>query len=266
MKIASLGFRTDVMLLELGGSVVTDHGAHLVVRTPENPGFHWGNFLLFDAPPRPGDPARWSALFAAEFPEAKHRAFGVDGVDGAAGDSPGCEPLGLAIEVDTVLTADRLLPSAVAPSAVTPAAEIRALSGDDDWRQALDLGFACYGPPSDDDSRAFAERRVAGHRRLCEAGHGNWIGAFVDGRLRAGAGLFAVGSDLARFQNVETHPDFRRRGLASAVLRHAAQHALPEPGSRTLVIVADPDDSAIRLYRALGFVDAERQAHLYRAG
>ncbi|WP_037603488.1 GNAT family N-acetyltransferase [Streptacidiphilus rugosus] len=261
MTIESLGFRTDVSLLELAGSVVTDHGTHLVVRTPANPGFYWGNFLLLGAPPRPGDAARWSALFAAEFPDARHRAFGVDGVSGDAGDSAERAALGVTAEITTVLTARGLLPSTAGPHA-----DIRALSGDDDWRQALELDYACYGLPSDDNGRRFAERRVAGYRGLCEAGHGSWIGAFVDGRLRAGAGLFATGPELARFQNVETHPDFRRRGLAAAVLRHAARHALPAAADRTLVIVADPDDDAIRLYRALGFADAERQVQLQRAG
>ncbi|MFJ3667309.1 GNAT family N-acetyltransferase [Streptomyces sp. NPDC090106] len=260
MEITSLGFRTDVSLLELGGSVVTDRGSHLVVRTPANPGFHWGNFLVFDTPPRPRDAARWSALFAAEFPETKHRAFGVDGTDGALGDIAEREKLGVTAAVNTVLTADRL-----ALSTEPPQADIRALSSDDDWLQALELSFACHGLPSDDNGRRFAERRVAGYRSLCEAGHGNWIGAFVEGRLRAGAGLFAAGPELARFQNVETHPDFRRRGLASAVIHHAAQHAVPDPGVRTLVIVADPDDHAIRLYRALGFADTERQVQLDRA-
>jgi ribosomal protein S18 acetylase RimI-like enzyme len=185
----------------------------------------------------------------------------VDGVGGLLGDIAEREALGVTAEVNTVLTAGRLVPSVAAPQA-----DIRVLSSDDDWRQALELDFACYGLPSDDDSRRFAERRVAGYRSLCEAGHGCWIGAFVEGRLRAGAGLFAVGSGLARFQNVETHPDFRRRGLASAVIHHAAQHALLDPGVRTLVIVADPDDHAIRLYRALGFVDTERQVQLHTAG
>jgi len=81
------------------------------------------------------------------------------------------------------------------------------------------------------------------------------------GRMRSGAGLFRDGG-LARFQSVETHPDFRRQGLASAVLGHVARR---EPGARTLVTVADPDDQAIQLSRALGFAEAEYQIQLYRA-
>lgn len=264
MQIESLGFRTDVMVLRMGGSVVADRGTHLVVRTPANPGFHWGNFLLVPAAPQPGDAARWSALFAAEFPDAAHRAYGVDGTDGVAGlagDTAEHRALGVTPDVSTVLTAERLIPAAAAPQA-----DVRALTSDDDWRQALDLEYACFGQPADDAARRYAERRVASYRALCEAGHGRWVGAFVDGRLRAGAGLFADGTGPARYQQVATHPDFRRRGLASAVLRHAAALALRDPGTRTLVIVADPEDEAVRLYRALGFAEVERQVQLGGSG
>ncbi|PYC66068.1 GNAT family N-acetyltransferase [Streptomyces tateyamensis] len=261
MEITSLGFRTDVALLAASGSEITDHGTHLVVRTPSNPGFHWGNFLLLPAPPGPGDAARWAALFAMEFPDTKHLAFGVDGVDGRAGLPAEHAALGLTAEVSTVLTAAQLRPPSTAPGA-----EVRALTGDDDWQQALTLEFACHGLPANERARRFAERRVAGFRAQCEAGNGSWVGAFVAGRLRAGAGLFTAGPTLARFQNVATHPDFRRRGLASAVLRHAARHALPDgPTTRTLVIVADPDYHAVRLYRSLGFMDTEHQVQLHRA-
>ena len=45
--LVSLGFRTDLMLLELQGSEVEAHDDYLVVRSPHNPDFWWGNFLLF---------------------------------------------------------------------------------------------------------------------------------------------------------------------------------------------------------------------------
>ncbi|UAC01756.1 GNAT family N-acetyltransferase [Dactylosporangium vinaceum] len=82
--------------------------------------------------------------------------------------------------------------------------------------------------------------------------------------MRAGAGIFTDGHGLARFQSVETHPGFRRRGLDSAVIRHAGERALQRPGMHTLVIVAEPDNDGIRLYRALGFAETERQVQVYR--
>ena len=54
MDIRSLGFRTDLRLLEMTGSVIEDRGTHLVVRTPDNPTYFWGNFLLLRQLPFPG--------------------------------------------------------------------------------------------------------------------------------------------------------------------------------------------------------------------
>jgi hypothetical protein len=57
VDVASLGFQTDLMIRRLAGSVIVDRREYLVVRTPANPGFWWGNFLLFPAPSRPGEVA-----------------------------------------------------------------------------------------------------------------------------------------------------------------------------------------------------------------
>src|SRR3954452_20087955 len=87
MDIASLAVRTDLAMLEHSGSLVEDHGTHLVVRTPDNPTYWWGNFLLLPAPPADTDRAReWLATFESEFPGTRHRTFGIDGSDGDAGD------------------------------------------------------------------------------------------------------------------------------------------------------------------------------------
>lgn len=261
-NVISLGFRTDLMLRRMAGSTIDDHAAHLVVRTPTNPGFWWGNFILLDAAPKPDDLPRWLAVFAEEFPGAEHVALGVDGTGGDTGDSAALTDLGLTAEVNTALTAQRLLPASAGPAAGTG---IRPLVSDDDWAQATDLRLVCYYDAPTADERRFTELQVADERRLCDTGHGTWFGAFVEGRMRAGAGMFTDGTGPARFQSVETHPGFRRRGLASAVIRHAGQWALRQPGASTLVIVADPDDHAIQLYRTLGFAGTEHQVQLYRA-
>ena len=109
-------------------------------------------------------------------------------------------------------------------------------------------------PPSE-----FVLLRATAERHRCEAGHGAWWGAFEAGVLLSACGIFTAGPGLARYQDVETHPDGRRRGLASAVVAAAARHAREELDAPTLVIVADPDDHAYRLYEALGFVRTETQ-------
>jgi ribosomal protein S18 acetylase RimI-like enzyme len=81
--------------------------------------------------------------------------------------------------------------------------------------------------------------------------------------LLSSLGIVADGSGLARFQSVETRPDARRRGLASALV-HKAGHLALGRGARRLVIVADPEYHAIGIYRSLGFREAETQVQLTR--
>jgi ribosomal protein S18 acetylase RimI-like enzyme len=77
-----------------------------------------------------------------------------------------------------------------------------------------------------------------------------------EGRVVASLGLF--GRDgFGRFQHVETHPDFRRRGLCRALVHAACAHGLHTRGWHTLVMAADPHDVAIALYRSVGFVQVE---------
>ena len=52
---------TDLTVLEASGSHVERHDDHLVVRTPRNPGYHWGNFVLVTDPSASDDAARWLA-------------------------------------------------------------------------------------------------------------------------------------------------------------------------------------------------------------
>src|SRR5881392_3949693 len=70
MQVTSLGFRTDLALRALEGAEVTDRGDYTVVRSPDNPTFWWGNFLLLAGWPEPGTGDGWLARFAAEFPQA----------------------------------------------------------------------------------------------------------------------------------------------------------------------------------------------------
>lgn len=258
MQVHSLGFRTDLMLRRLAGAEVVDMGGHLVIRTPDNPFFYWGNFLLIDPPP-PGTSQGWLEEFLREFPEAKHVAIGIDGIDGETGDVTELLTAGLEVEVNVVLTADRLTRPAPAV-----AAEIRPLVSEADWQQMVDARLEIDEDGSE-GHREFVERKQAEARRLTLDGHGEYFGAFVDGVVRASLGIVTDGGGLARYQSVETHPNHRRQGLARALLVAAGDAALDRFGAKTLVIVADPDYVAIDLYRGLGFTDSERQVQVQRA-
>jgi ribosomal protein S18 acetylase RimI-like enzyme len=255
VEVRSLGYRTDLAILALEGSQITDRGDHIVIRTPGNPDYWWGNFLLLQEL-KPGSGPGWVDRFAAEFPDARHIALGLDQTDVGAVDSG--EIRGMTMERNAVMTATSLH----GPPHPNAHAVLRTLEGDADWRQSLELAVAVHaGEPGGD--AGFLTRRIAARRALTEAGQGAWFGAFLDGTLVSQLGLIAGRSGLARYQSVETHPAARRRGLAGTLVRYAGGTALAD-GTSTLVMVADPEDSAIRVYHSLGFAVTESQLGFIR--
>lgn len=253
MEVLSRAWRTDLALLAASGSTIEHRGTHLVVRTPDNPGFRWGNFVLLRRAPLRQQVERWVGLHEELFPGSQHRTFGVDDPSGDRGSLTVFADLGFETSESAVLTADDVH----LPRNAHPAARIRRLVSDRDWSQRVALAIACgeHGPAFE----TFARRQAAAERRLAESGAGTWFGAFDGDRMVSGLGIFRAGDGLARFQNVETHPESRGRGLAGTLVHHAGRYALDDLGVRSLVIVADPDHVAMRIYQRVGFTRTESQ-------
>lgn len=248
MRIDSLGLATDLAVLELEGSTITDRGDHLVIRTESNPTYYWGNFFILAQAPATDEIPSWIRRFESEFPYAAHRAFAVLDV---GADHSGWTEHGYTVELDSALAADAL----AAPPRPALDAEVRVFESDDDWEQSAVLSAADDDSGDPESRLTFERRRAAAERQQSEAGQGRWFGAFVGGRLVARAGVVLLGS-RARYRFVVTHPDFRRRGLAGALVHAAGEWALAQPGVEQVVIVADTDGPAINLYRSLGFREA----------
>jgi ribosomal protein S18 acetylase RimI-like enzyme len=258
MEIVSLANRTDLALLERAGSRVSDCGTHLVVRTPDNPTYWWGNFLLLSGPPASRAEAEdWLACFERELPQARHRTFGIDGTEGTVDDLAPFTALGLEAEVSSVMTAETVHE----PPRPNTDATYRRLTSDDDWAQQIEVSRAGEDVGYD---LPFVTAKTRADRRLVEQGHGAWWGAFEGDRLLSSMGLFTASPGLARFQSVKTHPDARGRGLAGTLVHRVSRYGFEELGARTLVMVADPDYLAIRVYRSVGFADTERQLQVVR--
>jgi len=263
VRITSLGFRTDLMLLTLQGSTVEDRGDHLVVRTPHNPTFWWGNFLLLRDVPAPGDARRWERAFHDALPDADHRTFGVDGTSGLTSGYEEFVTAGYDVDASAVMTA-----SAVhEPPHPNGEATYRALDltdpADRDAAIALQMANAPDREPI--GHREFLARKMDSMRAVQASGNGAWFGAFLDGQMRSGMGLVWDGSGLARFQSVDTHPAARGRGLAGTLVHHVSTYGFDQIGATTLVMVADPGYLAIDIYRSLGFTASESQIELERA-
>jgi len=260
VHVRSLAYRTDLALLQLGGSTVEDRGDHLVIRSPHNPSFYWGNFLLLERTPVADEAQHWLDVFHDSFPDAEHVAIGVDGTTGTREDVAAFADLGLQVGVDSVMTAQTVHE----PPHPNREAAYRRLEGDDDWAALVDFRVAMEPGQHPVRYRRFVADRALDSRRVAEAGHGAWFGAFVGGRLLASMGLVAAGDGLARFQDVETLPEARGRGLAGTLIHEVSRYGFGELGATTLVMVADPGYSAIRIYRRVGFTSTENQLGMQR--
>ncbi len=262
MQLRGLGLRSDLMLIRFDGEVA-DRGDHLVVRTPTNPTFFWGNLLVFPRAPRPGDRPVWTSLFAAAHtdPRVRHMTFAWDEDDeGAAAEFVAA---GFRLDRDVVLTA-RAADIRRAPKH-HDGLEVRPIAGDADWDAATAVHLAGVDGPLPAEAMAtFFRAQLARYRRMTEAGRGVWFGGFLDGRLVASLGVFHEGT-LGRFQLVATHPAHRRQGVCGALVYAAARHAFARFGVETLVMVADEAYHAARIYESVGFRPVEHLLGVWRS-
>jgi ribosomal protein S18 acetylase RimI-like enzyme len=269
----SLGWRTDLIFARFDGQVA-DLGDHLLVLTPTNPGYWWGNFLLFRHAPGPGDFERWMALFDEEIasrqPASRHRAFGVD-APGRLALRPEFAAAGFELGEASVLTLEReqlLVPRQSLPQGI----EFHVLDLARDGAAVVDKQVASAdGRFEPADYRAFALRQMQRYEAMQRAALGHWLGLVALGARRpvlvASCGLFRDprGSGLGRFQFVATHPAWRRRGLCTALVHAACRHGFEAMGLQTLAMQADPADVAIGIYESLGFQRGVSSWQLERA-
>ncbi|HEU4733863.1 MAG TPA: GNAT family N-acetyltransferase [Kofleriaceae bacterium] len=258
MRVQSLGLATDLALIATRGRIV-DRGAYLVAATPDDPGYYYGNLIVLPAPLGPGELTWALELFARELaidPAIRHVTLCWDGVAGETGAAGELTAAGFAIETTLVMTA-----SAVASVAAPRGIELRPLAPDE-LARATELAYAIGGTPSE-AHRQFLQRRTAWHRDLVVRQTATFWGAFDDRTLVASLGVVRLGR-LGRYQDVQTTPGHRRRGIAAALLAAAGRDALAD-GVEQLVIHTLTGSEALRVYERIGFRTIEVTASACRA-
>ena len=252
-------------MLRLSGATIEDRGDHLVVTSPDNPGYHWGNFLLVTDPQARNDASRWGALFRATFPDARHLSIGLPG-------EPDPEPWAA---LDLPVTSDEVM-STTTPPVRRPAPDgyvIVQLVTQEQWSAAAAADIAENArtgeQPDDASYRDFTMARIRSRAGLSERGAAAFFGAFVGEVCVSDLGIVLCGEDtqgrvMARFQSVQTALDHRRRGLAGHLVGVAASWAA-DRGAQRWLIATEPDNPAGRLYRSLGFVPDTRSWQVERS-
>ena len=258
MRELPVGWATDVAVLEHSGSIAEDCGDHLVLRTPSNPTYHWGNCLLVTDAEAVDDASRWSAVFAAAFPSATWVAIGLARLPDDPAAWTAC---GLELELDDVLSTATLPRQTQLASGYT----VRRLDGDD-WEQITARRLEENDRTGEHDPKSyerFARARTATHRSVSERELAAFFGAFAGDALVAHLGIVRCGT-IARYQDVSTDPEHRRRGLASHLLGVAARWAAGH-GCDRWVIITEATNPAGRVYRSVGFEPDVANAQAYRS-
>jgi GNAT superfamily N-acetyltransferase len=256
--VRSLALTTELALATTRGRI-TDRGDYIVVETPDDPGYYFGNLLVLPAAPQVGEVAYWSRRFADELgknPAIRHVTFSWDGISGDAGAADELALAGFTIESSVVLTADEVTAPSIATHAGGEPLAIRALVPDE-MLELADLAWA-VGDRHDETYRSFLDRRARWHKTLVERDVATFWGAFDGAALVASLGLVRF-NDVARFQDVQTALAYRKRGLASRLLETAARDAFAR-GVERVVIVALAGSEGERVYTRAGFKIVERTA------
>lgn len=250
MKLKSLGYRSELIFTAFDGRA-EDRGDYWAIHTLSNPNFFWGNLLIFERPPQKGDFAQWTALFKKEFinPQIYHITLAWDSALAGVGDPSEFLENDFVLRSTAVLSASQV----VCPPKFNDHLEVRPLSSEKEWERMIDIQTS-----SADDhlSRAewekFNRSQATRYQAMEKAGFGNWYGGFLDGQLIAGLGLFHR-ERIGRFQSVCTDPQYQRQGACQTMVYKVSQKMLASGLVDDLVMCADPDYHAIKIYESVGF-------------
>lgn len=270
MKLADWrpGWRTEAILHRWDGELI-ERDDCLVVRTPSNPTYYWGNCLMLKRLPADGDLAHWLRRFDDEIarlqPASRHVAIGVDDEDRGAR-LPAWEAAGFEFIVHAML---HLRPGGERAPARAPRGDVhfRPLDLATEIDALLDVELTDAGPFEPAGYRAFLRDQHRRQAAMQAAGRLQWFGLWCDGTLAATCGLMRDAAEPGRegrFQRVVTHAAFRRRGLCSTLVHEVVRHGFEQWRCEALFMAADPADVAIGIYRSLGFVDLSTGIGLQR--
>lgn len=252
--IKSLGLITDIMLYK-HSAIVEHKKEYIVVKSPENPMYFWGNLLIYPLGPELNDINIWRENFHTEFaanPEIQHMSFAWD-ISGKVNSDKFLDA-GFDYEETAVLTAEKSLNIKHFNTKIT----IKKIQSKYEWNDIIDFQLDVNSEGFNEKYfRPFIIKQFSTYRKLTEIGIGNWYGAYINGKLVADLGLYWE-NKVAIFRDIKTHPDFRKTGISQTLMNFAAV----DSQCNRFVIQTDEYGSAINMYKSIGFAFNEVTASL----
>jgi GNAT superfamily N-acetyltransferase len=135
-------------------------------------------------------------------------------------------------------------------------ADIREVTSEEDWRayRELDAMWWRESGTGDDALGAYDDRlhdEFMANLRLKTPPVRRWF-ACVDGVPRAFFASWPGENGVGMVEDLFCHPNYRHRGLATALLAHAVSDAR-DRGAGPVIINSDPRDTPKRMYDRMGF-------------
>jgi GNAT superfamily N-acetyltransferase len=232
-----------------------ERDGYQVIRTESMPSYQMGNYLILDQPPNLAELDAWLARCWQELgdlPISKRLLVWETGA-GHTWPAKGQEP---PREYQPLVVLGLDQPPAM-PARAPEDIVFRPVAGDREWPLVPELSVATL----DKEIPGYAEFvrwRYDQFRRSLADNAGQVWGAWHGDRLLASLGLFSAAAAL-RFQEVQTHPEHRRRGLCAALCIHALRHHMAAEPGKPAIIVAEAGSQAERIYRRIGFAELGRQ-------
>lgn len=233
-------------LLALGNERFEADGA-IFIRNRSLPEIRDANHVAHVTASSPDEIDRLLARVEREFAGLPHRRFDLDFTTPPAFearlafDGYGCHDL-LVMLLDGEPAGDAHTCD-IRPVTDAAAWEIYAALHDVDWRE--------YAQRIGDPEGAWTARAMAASRRAKSPPASYWL-AYVDGEPRAYCSSWGGIDGVGQVEDLFTHPDFRHRGLATALI-HRCVADCRKHGAGGVVIVAGPTDTPKQMYAAMGF-------------
>jgi GNAT superfamily N-acetyltransferase len=241
----------------MSGSKITNYGDHLVVKTPHNPNYHWGNCILVMDAGSTRDSEKWIQRYSDVFPENQWLAIGLPEMPTS---TEGWIRQGVTLEQLDVLSTKTCPMQQPAPIGYTS-----RMFTHQDWETLIQKELAdglSEGGYEPQIIESFILETNSNRNHLVSSGKAAWFGAFFEDEMVANLGIIICG-ETGRYQSVETSAIHRRKGLASHLLGLAANWSMNQ-GCKNWVIVTQETNDAGRVYRRAGFSPDVSAVNAYR--
>ena len=253
MKLNSLGLQTELIFAKFDGEVQYKEN-YIVIKTPSNPNYYWGNSLIFNHSPKDCELDKWEKIFKKELTDPKiyHLTFAWD--NNELGSHQQFIDSGYKLEKSVVLTTNKIK----IPKKYNQQIKIKTIETENEWEEVINtIALTTQSKSlSFDKSKAFAHAQALRYQKMIQFGVGKWFGAFINEKLVGSLGVFKD-QNLVRYQLVNTHPEFQRMGICGTLVFETAKYALEQMNAKNLVMIADEEYHAAKIYESVGFNPTE---------